>query len=235
MELLLTTTGTQSPVIINDLGNRSFTHPTTNYNLLNDYSIITLMNSFDLRGAVTSGYITLATENANAVSDPRYAPWHNAEEIVSIPVDDSTRDADHLLYYNAVSGKIEYVSPGELVTGRAIYSLGFYTSSSPYIEYSSTNWQVVAQFPYLGSTTVQARSLYVVGSRNGTNGLAEARLWDPVAGLELSYLSWASADLVIYVDTTLVNIPASPAVIELQVKKDGSTASKVRMHSMVLY
>ena len=58
-ELLLSTTGTASPVIIDDLGGRSFTHPVTNLDLLLEYSHSTIMGSTDLNTKVAAGEITL--------------------------------------------------------------------------------------------------------------------------------------------------------------------------------
>ncbi len=58
-ELLLSTTGTASPVVIDDLGGRSFTHPVTDLDLLLEYSHSTIMGSADLNTKVAAGEITL--------------------------------------------------------------------------------------------------------------------------------------------------------------------------------
>ena len=71
-QILLTTTGTQSPVTLNDMGGRMFTHPTTNYDLLQEYKFEALRDSFDLQSAINSGYVTLTDDtgfNITNVSD----------------------------------------------------------------------------------------------------------------------------------------------------------------------
>lgn len=54
----ISTTGASSPVIINDLGARSFTHPTTNYDLTAEYTLEELRDSVDLRTAIDGGDLT---------------------------------------------------------------------------------------------------------------------------------------------------------------------------------
>lgn len=54
----ISTTGTASPVILNDLGARSFTHPTTNYDLTAEYTLEELRDSLDLRAAIQSAELT---------------------------------------------------------------------------------------------------------------------------------------------------------------------------------
>jgi len=58
MAFLITTTGTLGTIIFNDLGKRTFTHPTTNYDLEQEYSSDELRNSTDLGNALDLGYIT---------------------------------------------------------------------------------------------------------------------------------------------------------------------------------
>ena len=54
----ISTTGTASPVILNDLGARSFTHPTANYDLTAEYTLEELRDSLDLRTAIQSAELT---------------------------------------------------------------------------------------------------------------------------------------------------------------------------------
>lgn len=54
----ISTTGSSSPVIINDLGARSFTHPTANYDLTAEYTLEELRDSLDLRTSIDSGDLT---------------------------------------------------------------------------------------------------------------------------------------------------------------------------------
>jgi hypothetical protein len=55
---LISTTGASSPVILDDLGARSFTHPTASYDLTSEYSLEELRGSADLRAAIDGADLT---------------------------------------------------------------------------------------------------------------------------------------------------------------------------------
>jgi len=59
MSILLTTTGTQSTVTLDDLNGIELTHPVTNYDLLADFEWQKVYDSDDLISAIGSGYITV--------------------------------------------------------------------------------------------------------------------------------------------------------------------------------
>lgn len=83
MAFLITTTGTQSVVTFNDLGARSFTHPTTNFDLETNFSIDEIRSSVDVFDSISLGYIT-ATYN---------------DEIVTVDTDiDEVRSNDNRLF-----------------------------------------------------------------------------------------------------------------------------------------
>lgn len=67
MAFLITTTGTLSPVTFDDLGARSFTHPTISFDLETEFSIDEIRGSEDVFSAIASGFIT-ATFNAKNVT-----------------------------------------------------------------------------------------------------------------------------------------------------------------------
>lgn len=64
LSIKLTTTGTLSPVVIDDLGQKSFTHPTTGYELVSsrEFTPEELGASSDLQNALDSGYITMTRD-----------------------------------------------------------------------------------------------------------------------------------------------------------------------------
>jgi hypothetical protein len=64
----ITTTGTLSPVVFNDLGGRSFPHPTTDFNLLTEFSIEEINKSADVQSAITNGHITASDGNGNDIT-----------------------------------------------------------------------------------------------------------------------------------------------------------------------
>jgi len=83
-EIRLTTTGTQSPVVIDDLGARSFTHPVTNFDLLAEFTEDEVQYSADLQALLTAAHITLTDENAVAITTVQDASPHThlAENLI---------------------------------------------------------------------------------------------------------------------------------------------------------
>lgn len=69
MEFRITTTGTLSPVVFNDIGGRQFAHPTTAYNLAAEFSLDEISNSFDIQNAITLGHITVTDEAGQPITD----------------------------------------------------------------------------------------------------------------------------------------------------------------------
>lgn len=67
MAFLITTTGTPAAVVINDLGKRTFVHPTGLYDLENEYSINELINSGDLQSAISGSEINVVDEYGNTI------------------------------------------------------------------------------------------------------------------------------------------------------------------------
>lgn len=63
--LFLTTTGTQNPVDIDDLGAISFPHPTNNFDLYTEWTREEISNSADLQAAQAAGHVTLTDEFGN--------------------------------------------------------------------------------------------------------------------------------------------------------------------------
>ncbi len=63
----LTTTGTQNPVIIGDMGALTFPHPTVNYDLLNDVTEDEIQASSDLQLAIDSGWVTLIDDQGDPI------------------------------------------------------------------------------------------------------------------------------------------------------------------------
>lgn len=62
---ITTTSGT---VILDDLGARTFTHPTVSYDLLTEYSTVEINQSLDLQSAIDIGSITVDDGNGNSIT-----------------------------------------------------------------------------------------------------------------------------------------------------------------------
>jgi len=66
----ITTTGTLSPVVFDDLGARSFVHPTVDYDLLQEFTEQEIYESADVQDAIGSGHITVEDKYGNPITDP---------------------------------------------------------------------------------------------------------------------------------------------------------------------
>lgn len=67
MVFLITTTGVKDEVVFDDLGERSFSHPTTDHDLSLEYTYAELNASKDLQEAIDNGGITAKDENGNTI------------------------------------------------------------------------------------------------------------------------------------------------------------------------
>ena len=74
--IFLTTTGTLNPVVIEDMGGRTFPHPTTDYNLLDDVSEDEIQKSADLQQLINDGHVILKDDLGNIITDVQAAGPH---------------------------------------------------------------------------------------------------------------------------------------------------------------
>lgn len=122
------------------------------------------------------------------------------------------------------------LSPGGLPINKMPISVGYFDKKGKdYYETKSAVWARVSSFIFFAGFVPEVWK--VLASRAGSNGLAEYRLWDVTNGQQLAYLSKVSDTREILTDSTLENLPTGDAVVEIQVKKDGS---KSRIHFFIL-
>jgi len=110
-EIRLTTTGTLSPVVIDDLGGRSFTHPTAAFNLLAEFTEDEVQYSADLQALLTAAHITLADENAVAITDVQEASPHKHEATDISNLAGADTDAIHDNVSAEISAITEKLTP----------------------------------------------------------------------------------------------------------------------------
>ena len=91
MAFTITTTGVTSPVTFADLGNRSFAHPTTDYDLESEYSYVEINKSVDVQTAITNNWITVKDENGNPITSVDSAIAHST--LNSLDEDDHSQYA----------------------------------------------------------------------------------------------------------------------------------------------
>ena len=69
MAVYLTTTGTESPIVIDDWGKRTFTHPTTDYDLLDEFTIDEIRVSTDLQAYVDSEAVVITNHHNEVIKN----------------------------------------------------------------------------------------------------------------------------------------------------------------------
>lgn len=68
MAFVVSTTGTLSPVVFDDIGGRSLVHPTVSLDLELEFTASELSGSGDLQTALTAGHITAVDANGETIS-----------------------------------------------------------------------------------------------------------------------------------------------------------------------
>lgn len=68
-EIKLSTTGTLNPVVISDFGERSFAHPTVDFNLLEEFFEDEIKSSEEVQGLIDAGHITIEDQNGVLITD----------------------------------------------------------------------------------------------------------------------------------------------------------------------
>lgn len=89
MEFTLTTTGTVSPVVIEDLGGVTFTHPIVDYPLVGSLGFLSIeefSSSVDLQSAIDDGEITISDGNGNNILNVSQAPSSSTSRILNYHV-----------------------------------------------------------------------------------------------------------------------------------------------------
>ena len=114
-----------------------------------------------------------------------------------------------------------------------VVSFPLFTDTTDYKEYTGTSWEVVDDFSFDGTDTRTPTRFEIVGSRDGTSGTAYCRLYDYTNSQVIAEISWTATAEDEYQDTSLQNLPATNAILEIQVKTDGGDSA--RIHSAGLY
>jgi len=114
MAFKITTTGTQDLIVFNDLGARSFSHPTIDYDLEQEFDIDEISKSNDIQNAINQGWITAEDGLGNPVTNilGYYLTADQKDAITHTPntINASNPLADKM-YVDAVSVGIHPLTP----------------------------------------------------------------------------------------------------------------------------
>jgi len=155
----ITTTGLQTPVIFNDLGARTFSHPTVNFNLTDEFTIEEIRESIDIFNALDLGYITATLDGVNITStnldsllvlttDPRLTVQNivNVKKNPGIGEFSSIKDAIDSISDNSSTNRyLISVGPGEYIEAELDLS------SKPYVSIIGSGIQTTVIKPSLSS------------------------------------------------------------------------------------
>ena len=246
-EVNLTTTQTTT---LADLNGRTFTHPTTNFDLLSEFSLDELSKSLSLQTAVAAGDVELRDEDGVLIPKVELLNvLHNfyatTDPTVNDDADDGytsgsywiNRTTDNIWFcvdstVGAAIWKRMIVSGGQ-TSGVPSFSGSFYYSSTPYLETNNNTWDTNASWSFEGTDTVQISSMVAVLSRSSTNGTSYIRIYDATNNNTIAEISYTSSSRSIYVDTTLANLPTTRAIFDIQTYNDGN--GKTRLWSLMVY
>lgn len=245
-ELLLSTTGTSSPVIITDLGDRTFVHPVTNLDLLLEYKHSEIIGSSDLNIAVAAGFITLT--DADGVLFPivqDLAPIKNNFDTGAPTVTDDI-DAGYsknslwiktvapLAFFVCLDNAAGAADWAEIPVGDAANALplqfSFTSAGGDYVEATGQLYEVLASYEYPGTDIATPNSASFVLSRSSGTGTSDVRIFDFTNGLEIALVNYAPNGKATYVDVSLTNLPSAGAIFEIQARKTAGPDGKPRVH-----
>jgi len=163
-QFLVTTTGTQNPVVFTDLGARSISHPTTDLDLLLEFSLEELRLSSDVQAALTAGYITAKDENDQVITNiATQQVWVTQKTFDSHALDTSSNP------HGVTPAQI-----GAEVTGSVSASIDAHLSASnPHPQYTNVSEFVDDEFRLLsaGDQTKQIQFLLSAISSGTTRTL----------------------------------------------------------------
>jgi len=234
-QILLTTTGTLSPVVLTDMNKRQFVHPTTDFDLLTEFTYEQIFHSESLQAAITAGHITLRTSQSTlsySIDNTKNESLFNANQIVGIPIDNSDIANQRVLVYNSTTGHLEYKNN----SGRGVptFSGSFFDSSTPYLQYSGSSYTTIMHFPYEGSGSITLTKMVVVASMSGSGSTGSVELFDFTNGLSVATASVTQEPVHIVNTTTFTNVPVGQSVFSLRYRV-ASGNKKIRIHSLMLY
>lgn len=187
MVFSITTTGLQASVVFNDLGARTFNHPTVNFNLTNEFTIEEIKGSLDIFNAIDLGYITATLDGVNitssnldsllvSITDPRLSVQNiiNVKKNPGFGEFSSIKDAiDSISDNSSTNVYLINVGPGEYIEPELDLS------NKPYISISGSGIQTTLIKPSLNNhhifklgTYNELSFMWLEGAGSGYAGIA---------------------------------------------------------------
>jgi hypothetical protein len=142
--------------------------------------------------------------------------WWVKDDTPSTPYFTDDAGTDHQLLYADVPG------------------VGFRNSewggNNDYIPIVNTGWTILGNLQFEGTNTWTPSVFGLILSRPGTTGTVNLRLYDYTNALVIGTIDVTASGKAYYSDTTLSNLPATTAILEIQAMKSAAGASKGYLH-----
>jgi hypothetical protein len=140
--------------------------------------------------------------------------------------------AKFMLDFSADAQDSSFVNYSAIRSGLTIdFVLG--DGTYDYMATGSVSYSVARTFYFTGTKKWSPSMFGVIGSRDTTTTSGYVRLYDKTNTNEIVEIIWTAQDKAFYSTTALSDLPASPAIIELQYKTS-STNDDIRLHYMIL-
>ena len=128
-------------------------------------------------------------------------------------------DLTHKSYVDTQVGTANY---------RIYDSLFIKDVNEPYVKTGSATYVTVGYFMFPGTSVYTPSQWTIVGSRNGTTGVAYYRLYDATNTNTIAEVSKTTDVVEIVQDSSLTNLPSGQAIFEVQINR--TTGSECRLH-----
>lgn len=201
-------------------------HPAAQQAALLDVDVNSIAIDIDSE-ATSKPLINLQPVNANARGDIAFSTNRTDDPVSPFEGDvwyDATRHC--LRWYDGTSNHcVQAVD--ESANGFRNSEWG---GNADYVPIVSTTWTVLGNIDFNGTNEWNPTVFGVVMSRPGATGTVNLRLYDYTNVQVIATIDVTVSGKTIYTDATLVNLPASEAILEIQGKKSASGDSKGYLH-----
>lgn len=201
-------------------------HPAAQQAALLDVDVNSIGLDIDSE-ATSKVLVNLQPVNANTRGDIAFSTNRTDDPVSPFEGDvwyDATRHC--LRYYDGTSNHC-FQKADESANGFRNSEWG---GNQDYIPVVNATWTVLGNIDFNGTDEWTPVNFGIIVSRPGTTGTVNFRLYDFNNVQVIATIDVTASGKAIYTDSTLVNLPAGEAVIEIQAKKSSSGDSKGYLH-----
>jgi len=141
-------------------------------------------------------------------------------------------DTACLLGVSDVQAAIDALCNLIINAGSLPIQFSFFSDSNDYVEKGGNTFEVVGNIEFAGTGISTPTEFTIIASRSGSSGSSEVRLFDFTNSLQIALINYTAAGKQIHVDSSLTNLPAGQAILEVQLRK--VTGDNTRIHFVKL-